>query len=408
MFLVLLFALAGGFEMRAKLFDGNGENIYAGILRGNRAHDGRVPAITRHDKGKHGMELLFQAVRSFAVSFIEHKDVRDFHKAGFHALNVVTEAWNHNDDNAVGEANNIHFVLANTNGFDEDLFFAGGVEDERDFGSGARKAAKKTARCRGANENYEVARVALHANAVTEDRTARVWTRRVNSDDADFLIGFAIVGRETIHQGAFSSAWCSCDAGKISTACVGKQTFQKQFGFGRMIFNGSDSAGDGENFAGTDLLRPVFNCSGHDFPEGSGQAREACFYYLRFFAEKLARDDKFLNFAGALPDGTELDVAVKLFGRIVLDEAVATVNLHAFVCNANGNLAGKKFGHARFAGEASGFLIGEPCGLIHKQACGFDFRRHVRELELNCLEFADGLAELLPLLGVIRGGVERA
>ena len=51
-------------------------------------------------------------------------------------------------------------------------------------------------------------------------------------------------------------------------------------------------------------------------------------------------------------------------------------------------------------------LIGEPGGLIDQQTGGFDFRRHIGELELNGLKFADGLAELLALLGVFHGGVE--
>ncbi len=131
-------------------------------------------------------------------------------------------------------------------------------------------------------------------------------------------------------------------------------------------------------------------------------------YLMLFLAEELARNDQALNFAGALADGAELHVAVKLFGGIVLDEAVAAVDLYALVGDADGDFAGEELGHAGFAGEADVFLIGEPGGLIDEQPRGFDFSGHVRELELDGLKFADGLAELLALLGVARGGFERA
>ena len=53
-------------------------------------------------------------------------------------------------------------------------------------------------------------------------------------------------------------------------------------------------------------------------------------------------------------------------------------------------------------------LIGEPRGVIDEQASSFDFRGHVGELELDGLEFADGFAELLALLGVLHRGIQRA
>src|SRR6266478_9057160 len=126
-----------------------------------------------------------------------------------------------------------------------------------------------------------------------------------------------------------------------------------------------------------------------------------------FFAEELAGNDQFLNFAGTFANGAELDVAVKFFGGIVLDEAVAAVNLHAFVGDADGDFTGKKLGHAGFAREASIVLISKPRGLINEQSRRFHLRGHIRQLELNSLEFADGLAELLALLGVANRGIER-
>ncbi len=51
-----------------------------------------MPAVARHHQGKHGMELLLQAVGAFAVGFVDDEDVGNFHQARFHVLDVVTEA----------------------------------------------------------------------------------------------------------------------------------------------------------------------------------------------------------------------------------------------------------------------------------------------------------------------------
>src|SRR5579872_161163 len=131
------------------------------------------------------------------------------------------------------------------------------------------------------------------------------------------------------------------------------------------------------------------------------------------FAEDGAGDDQALDFAGAFADGAELHVAVKLLRGIVLDEAVAAENLHGFVGHAHGGLAGVELGHAGLLGITNravrgGGPIGEPGGAIDQAARGGDLRGHVRELELNGLEFADGLAELFAFLGVFRGGVAGA
>src|SRR6267154_1296356 len=138
MLLMFFFALPAGFEMDAEFIDGGGERVNSDVLCSDGSNHGRMPAVSRHDERKHGVERLLEAVSAFAVGFVEDEDVRDFHQARFHGLNVITEAGNENNDDAIGEADDVNFILADADGFDEDLFFARGVQDECDFGSGAR------------------------------------------------------------------------------------------------------------------------------------------------------------------------------------------------------------------------------------------------------------------------------
>src|SRR5262249_25434405 len=109
-----------------------------------------------------------------------------------------------------------------------------------------------------------------------------------------------------------------------------------------MIFDRSDRARDGADFARAHRVRPLFD----RFSDGYGHSwlgqdlgwLKTCpvFIAVLLFSEKLAGVDELLDFAGAFADGAELHVTVKLLRGIVLDEAVAAVNLHALVGDFNG------------------------------------------------------------------------
>ena len=116
--------------------------------------------------------------------------------------------------------------------------------------------------------------------------------------------------------------------------------------------------------------------------------------------KELAGDDQSLHLAGALADGADLGVAVVLLGAVVLDEAVATVDLHAALAAEDRRFAGHEL---RFGGLERHFA-----GAVHLGGGGEgqrlgrgDARRHLGEREANRLEFGDRLSELLALLGVL-------
>src|SRR5258708_21800347 len=140
---VLFGALSAGFELVAEFVDGGGEVVDAAVLRGDGSNDGRMPAVSRHYQRKHSVNLLFDAIGALAIRFVEDEDVSDFHQAGFHVLNVIAEAGHENDDHAIGEANDVNFILANADGFDEDSMLSCVVEKQRDFGGDGGYGAYK-------------------------------------------------------------------------------------------------------------------------------------------------------------------------------------------------------------------------------------------------------------------------
>src|SRR5215471_20047878 len=159
------------------------------------------------------MELFFEAVGAFAVGFVEDENVADFHQAGFHVLDIIAKTGDENDEDTIGEADDVHFVLADSDGFDEDLVLACGVEKERDFGCGTGEAAEESARGHGANENAVIACVTLHADAIAENGPSCVRAGGIDRYDADALVLFAVVRGEAIDEGALAGAGSAGDAG---------------------------------------------------------------------------------------------------------------------------------------------------------------------------------------------------
>src|SRR5579883_2670073 len=77
--------------------------------------------------------------------------------------------------------------------------------------------------------------------------------------------------------------------------------------------------------------------------------RTAACCAVKLFLQQLTRDHKALNLARAFANGAELDVAIELFDRVVLDEAVAAVNLQRLVGHTHRNFRRKQFRHGGFA-----------------------------------------------------------
>src|SRR5207302_1162132 len=140
--------------------------------------------------------------------------------AGFHVLNIVAEARYKNDHYAIGEPYDVNFILANANGFNEDLALACRVEEQRNFGCGAREATKKSASSHGANEDSRVTGVRLHADTVAQYRSASVRTGGIDGDHANGFVLLSMVSGDAIDQRAFAGARSAGDPGEIG--CTGE------------------------------------------------------------------------------------------------------------------------------------------------------------------------------------------
>ena len=82
----------------------------------------------------------------------------------------------------------------------------------------------------------------LHADAVSENRSARVRTRGIHSDDSDSAVFFAVVPRQLIDQRALPRSRSTSHTDDTGFAGVRKQGLEQIGPPGRTILNRADGA----------------------------------------------------------------------------------------------------------------------------------------------------------------------
>src|SRR5665213_3590683 len=136
------------------------------------------------------------------------------------------------------------------------------------------------------------------------------------------------------------------------------------------------------------------------------RARVNCARALALETEE-AGDHHALHLVGAFADLEDLLVAVEPRDRVLVHEAVTAVDLQCGIRGAIREQAGIELGLCRRERERLAVVL-EPGGAVDELAAGLDLRRHVRELELDCLKLRDRLAELPPFLRVREREIVRA
>ena len=70
---------------------------------------------------QHRLKLLLQRGRRLRVGFVQHKNIRHLHQAGFHILHVVAQARHDKHERAFGEPHDVDLVLAHADGFNQHI-----------------------------------------------------------------------------------------------------------------------------------------------------------------------------------------------------------------------------------------------------------------------------------------------
>src|SRR5665648_102889 len=101
-----------------------------------------------------------------------------------------------------------------------------------------------------------------------------------------------------------------------------------------------------------------------------------------------AASDVYKRQVGALPDGEDLGVAVEAAHRVLLDVAVAAVDLDGLLARPDGQPPGLELGLGGGEREVLPRVLLE-CGLVGEQPGRLDLGREVGELDLDRLVGGD-------------------
>ena len=161
-------------------FDGLGQFGDAAGLVGYGLDDG--------DGGGFGVEFLGELGGAVAVRFIDGVDIGDFEDARFDGLDAIAHAGDQDDDSYSGQAGDVDFVLADSDGFDQDDVEAGGVAEEGEVGGGGGDSTQAATGGHGADEDAGVGVVLHHADAVAEDGAAGEGAGGIDGEDGDAFV----------------------------------------------------------------------------------------------------------------------------------------------------------------------------------------------------------------------------
>src|SRR5581483_11601020 len=169
-------------------------------------------------------------------------------------LHIISHSRNENYDGDVCEADDVDLILPYADSLDEHNIFAGCIKQRGNICSRRSESTKKTTSCHAADINSRIGMVRLHANTVAKNRSARIRTCGINSDDADHFLFLAIRARKLIHERTFAGARRAGKADDSGVSTVLKQRLHQPKTVSGVVFDGTNRPGKGTNIAGADAL----------------------------------------------------------------------------------------------------------------------------------------------------------
>ncbi len=124
----------------------------------------------------------------------------------------------------------LDFDLPHPDGLDHDPRLADRVEHAHGLRGREREPAEVAARGHGPDEDAGIGRMTLHADAVTEDRTAAERARRIDREHPDFLAGRAQPRDELVGQSRLPGTGRTCDADRPRVAGARVQHLDRDAG----------------------------------------------------------------------------------------------------------------------------------------------------------------------------------
>ena len=189
------------------------------------ADDRRLPRRVLRER-EHLREVAHGLIGARPIGLVHDEHVRDLEDAGFDRLDVVAEPWHGDETHGVGDAHDVHLLLAHADGLDDHDPVAKGVQDVHQPRGRACQAARMTAAGHRPDEDPIVERSLLHPDPVAENRAAGERARGVDGDDRDAHLSLAIQAREPIHERGLATTGRSGDTDDVGLPGLRVQRLQ--------------------------------------------------------------------------------------------------------------------------------------------------------------------------------------
>ena len=189
------------------------------------------------------------------VGLVDDEDVRDLQDAGLDHLHAVAQVGREHDHGGVGDGRDLELGLPHPDRLQDH-----GVEAERAqqpdrLARGQREAAEVSAGAHAADEDLRVQGVALHADAVTQDRPARERRVGVGGDHRHRSILLAQVRDQRIDQRRLAGSGRAGEPHDVGLAHAITELLLKRPHSRIAALDHGDRAGEGANVPGPKPVR---------------------------------------------------------------------------------------------------------------------------------------------------------
>ena len=237
--------------MCPKAPDGIDQRRDAAAVRRNGLDDRRPPFAGPIGLQRQvGFDRRHQPVGSLTVGLVHHEHVGNLHDAGLERLDLVAGARHECHDRDVRRADDVHFVLTDADGLDDDDVFAGRVEHERNVAGRARQAAEMPTGGHAADIHAGVGGVSRHPHAIAKDGATRERAGRIDSNDANSQTSPPDFRRQRIDQRTLARARRTGYADQIRAASTRINLPDQRGGCWCLVLDHRDGACDRPPVAG--------------------------------------------------------------------------------------------------------------------------------------------------------------
>src|ERR1700730_17883608 len=187
------------------------------------------------------------------MGFVDDEDVRDLQDAGLDHLDTITEVWREHDDGGVRDRGDLELRLADPNGLQDHWVKAESAQQPDRLARRQRQAAEMAARAHATDEHSRIQSVALHADAVAENRATGEWRVGVRRDHGHGTIELSQSRDERVDQSRLAGSRGAREPDDIGWGSVRQGRLESPH---RRIafFDQADSEGKAPNVPGAKSL----------------------------------------------------------------------------------------------------------------------------------------------------------